>query len=187
MKLRKGRRHHSNKCSYRPQMKFAKVMFLQVCVCPQGRTCVAGDGACMVGGMHGGGHAWQVGGMHGRGHAWWGACMVGACMAGGMCDRGWRHAWWEHAWQGACMASGGHAWGACVTGGMHGTHASPPHWQIIWLRHTGNERVVRIPLQCILVIGDSLRKPLEIEQTDFDVVGWTRRSCVLPLESKFGL
>ena len=39
----------------------------------QGGMCVAGEGACMAGGMHGrgacmaGGHAWQ-GGMHGRGH-----------------------------------------------------------------------------------------------------------------------
>ena len=61
----------------------------------------------------------------------------------------------------------------------------PPHWQILRLRHTGNERAVRIPLQCILVIGDSLRKPLEIEQKDFDVVGWTRGSCVLPLQESW--
>ena len=91
---------------------------------------------------------------------------------------------------GACMAGSMHGkWGACMGGmcdrGMHGTHAPPPHWQIIWLRHTGNERVVRIPLQCILVIGDSLRKPLEIEQKDFDVVGWTRGSCVLPLQESW--
>ena len=35
--------------------------------------------------MHGGGggHVWK-GGVHGRGHAWW-----GACMAGGVCGRGW--------------------------------------------------------------------------------------------------
>ena len=49
---------------YHPQTKFAKVMFLQVCVCPQwgrGRAwgaCMAG-GACMA-----------------RGHAWQGACMA---------------------------------------------------------------------------------------------------------------
>ena len=78
---------------YCPQMKFAKVMFLQVSVCPQG------------GAWQGG--AWQ-GGMHGRGvHGgcvWQGVCMVGVCMAGG------------HAWQGACIA-GGHVWqGACVAG-----------------------------------------------------------------------
>ena len=75
-----------NFCYYRPQTKFAKVMFLQVSVCPQsgGGACVAGGhawqwacvagGACMVGGcawqggMHGGGHAWQGWqGVHGRG------------------------------------------------------------------------------------------------------------------------
>ena len=40
----------------RPQTKFAKVMFLQVSVCPHGGACVvAWWGACMVarGGMHG--------------------------------------------------------------------------------------------------------------------------------------
>ena len=91
---------------YRPQTKFAKVMFLQVSVCPQGwcawkggvRGCggvcmVAGVGACMVaGGMHScggvcvvaGGCTWLwgayvfVGGMHGgRGHAWWQGGMRG--------------------------------------------------------------------------------------------------------------
>ena len=69
-------------CYYRPQTKFAKVMFLQVSVCPQGgrawlwRACmVVGGvygcrgvcgcgGACMVkGSMLGeGGCAWQKGG-----------------------------------------------------------------------------------------------------------------------------
>ena len=39
---------------------------------------VHGRGACVVGGVCGGGHAWQ-GGMHGRG-----ACMAGVCVAGGM-------------------------------------------------------------------------------------------------------
>ena len=50
---------------YRPQTKFAKVMFLQVPVCPHG------GGACMV---LFGGHAWfYLGGVHGfirGGHAW---------------------------------------------------------------------------------------------------------------------
>ena len=55
---------------YRPQTKFAKVMFLQASVCPQG-VCVAGRG------VYGGGHAWR-GGMHGGG-----ACVAGvrACHA----------------------------------------------------------------------------------------------------------
>ena len=40
------------------QMKFAKVMFLQVSVCPQGGVC--GRGACMTGSIHGRGHAWHA-------------------------------------------------------------------------------------------------------------------------------
>ena len=65
---------------YRPQTKFANVMFLQVCVCPQGgvrgcrEVCVVVGGvrgcrrACMVvGAVHGcrgaGGHAWLQGGV----------------------------------------------------------------------------------------------------------------------------
>ena len=65
-------------CYYRPQTKFAKVMFLQVSVCPRG-----------------GGHAWQGGRA-------WGACMVGG---GGMCGRGACMAGWAcvvgggRAWQ----------------------------------------------------------------------------------------
>ena len=76
---------------YRAQTKFAKVMFLQVSVCPWG-------GACVAGGMHGGG-------AHGGGHAWQGACMAGEGCAwwGGMHGRG------GAAWRGACVA-GGHAW-----------------------------------------------------------------------------
>ena len=45
---------------YRPQMKFAKVMFSQVSVCPRR------GGVSWQGGMRYGGQ----GGMHGRGHAW---------------------------------------------------------------------------------------------------------------------
>ena len=45
---------------YRPQTKFAKVMFLQVSVCPQGEG-RAWKGACVVVG----GHAW----LRGLGHA----------------------------------------------------------------------------------------------------------------------
>ena len=64
---------------YRPQTKFAKVMFSRVSVCPLG------------------------GGMRGRGYAWPGACMAGGCMIGGMHGRG--HVWQGaciaggHAWQ----------------------------------------------------------------------------------------
>ena len=87
---------------YRPQTKFAKVMFLQVSVCPR-------EGACMVVG----GHAWLQGGMRGcQGCAWLqggmpgcqGACVVvgGACMVAG----------------GVCMVARGHVWlRGCVVGG----------------------------------------------------------------------
>ena len=74
---------------YRKQAKFAKVMFLQVSVCPEGD--MRGKGGCMAGGMHGRGVC-MAGGVHGkgvcmaRGCAWQG--MPGACMAG------------RHVWQG---------------------------------------------------------------------------------------
>ena len=91
-------------------MKFAKVMFLQVSVCPQGGLCMTGGvceclgGACVVkGGMCGeggecvvkGGHSWQRAGMCGK---------EGMCMAKeGMCGKG------------VCVVKGcvwqrGHAW-----------------------------------------------------------------------------
>ena len=153
---------------YRPQTKFAKVMFLQVSVCPRLVWCVWG--ACMVGtfvvggvhgrggmhgrGMGGGGHAWQgacmAGGMYGRGHAWWGVCRVGACMAEGAYMAGGVHR--GHAWWGACMAGdmhgGGHAWQGVHSGGGHAWQWGNG-WQI--LRDTVNERAVRILLECILV------------------------------------
>ena len=47
-----------------------------------GRVACVWQGACMTGGMHGGGHVWQG--------VWWG------------------HAWQGHVWQGACMAGGMH-------------------------------------------------------------------------------
>ena len=74
---------------YRPQTKFAKVMFLQVSVCPQG-----GHAWLLLGGMHG--CSW--GGVHGcsGGHAW--------LLPGG-------HAWLLLRGRGACVvALGGHAW-----------------------------------------------------------------------------
>ena len=73
-------RHHF----YRSQGSWGKVMFLNVSVTGRGmcggghvfQGCVCGGGAmhvwwgaCVVGGMHGGGHAWQ------GGHVW----------RGGMC------------------------------------------------------------------------------------------------------
>ena len=97
--------------NYRPQTKFAKVMFLHLSVSHlvhrgggvhgRGVACVVGGmcrGMCMAGGVHGGGACVVVVGEH----AWQGACVVGrghmwhrACMAGGMCVEG-RHAWWGH-------------------------------------------------------------------------------------------
>ena len=119
-----------NRTGYRPQTKFAKVMFLQVSVCPQwgGRHCHAcppchahppadttamawgrtWQGACMAGGV--------FGGMHGRGCAW----QRGACMAG-------RHVWQGGAWQGGHAWQGHAWWGACVAGGrVHGRGVCVP-------------------------------------------------------------
>ena len=79
--------------NYRPQTKFAKVMFLQVSVCPGGA--VHGRGACMVGGMCGGG-------MHGRG-----ACVVGDMRGRGTCMG-------ECAWQEG-MHGGGHVCLSVIT------------------------------------------------------------------------
>ena len=69
-----------NGCYYRPQTKFAKVMFLQVSVCPHGG--VRGRGVCMVGG------ACMVGVCMLGGHAWWGVCMAGGMHGGGVHCRG---------------------------------------------------------------------------------------------------
>ena len=118
---------------YRPQTKFAKVMFLQVSVCPHG------GGACVV--LFGGGHAWF--------YLAWGVCVRGFIRGGmrGFIQGGMRgfirgacmvlfggHAWFYsggHAWfysggvrgfiraEGACMVLfGGHAW--FYLGGMRG-------------------------------------------------------------------
>ena len=112
----------TNGCD-RPQTKFAKVMFLQVSVCPHE------GGACMAapvggGGVHGcscgacawllrggacvaatGGHAWLLWGAHAwlplGAHVWllWGGmCMVAAGGVLGCC--------WGCAW----LLPGGHAW-----------------------------------------------------------------------------
>ena len=80
-------------------------VFTGVCLSTGG---MHGRGACMVGGMHGGG------GVHGKGGgrcAWWGHVWQGACVVGGM-----------HG-EGAC-AAGGHAWlGTYMMGGLHGGEA----------------------------------------------------------------
>ena len=107
---------------YRPQTKFANVMFLQVSVCPRGG--VPGKGACMAGMfVHSGGACMgrrvvcgrgtcMVGGVHGRGHTWHGE--GGVCMAGGVHGGGGMHD------RGTCMVGSMHGRGACVIGGMHG-------------------------------------------------------------------
>ena len=111
--------------NYRPQTKFAKVMFLQESVCPHGGYawcwgCAWCRGACLVlGGAFvcgAGGHACMVpGGMHGAGgHAWcWGcAWCQGVCV-----------------WcQGGCMVAGGHAWYWGGAWGMCGTWAACVMW-----------------------------------------------------------
>ena len=140
---------------YRPQTKFAKVMFLQVSVCPQRGGdmcgCSGGGGGCawllrghewllgghawlLRGGMHGcsGGHAWFfLGGVHVffRGHAWF--------FPGGM------HGFFPG---GHGFFWGGHAW--FFLGGMHGFFLGGHH-RI--RRDTVNEQAVRILLECILV------------------------------------
>ena len=123
---------------YRPQTKFAKVMFLQVSVCPHGgyACVVAPRGVCVVA-AGGRGHAWLLL----RGHVWLlrgGACVValGGCawLLGGAC----------------VVAPGGmHGYsqvGACVVA-LQGIHA----WDMTRYRDTINEWAVRILLECILV------------------------------------
>ena len=139
---------------YRPQMKFAKVMFLQVSVCPQ----LGGVRGCSGGwwDMHGcsGGHQWLLGG-----HAWllWGACMVAL---GGMHGFFGGHAWFfpggMHGFcLGACMVFSG----GCACFFLGGAWFFPGGVHVFFLeggihrirRDTVNERAVRILLECILV------------------------------------
>ena len=147
---------------YRPQTKFAKVMFLQVsvilstggaCVVALGgmHGCSGGGVACVVaqGGMCGclgacvvalGGHggcAWLLWG----GHVWLlGGGMCG-CFQGGLGMRGCSGGAWMVAPGGACVvAPGGHVW--LLRGGVH----------VCFFRwDTVNEWAVRILLECILV------------------------------------
>ena len=140
---------------YRPQTKFAKVMFLQVSVCPHGGgQCVvvpggyvvAPGGACVVawGGMRGcsGGHAWLLlVGVHGCSG---GACMVGPAGGGHVWLLG-GHAWL--LWGGAWLLPGGHAW--LLLGG----HA----WDTTRYGDMINERAVCILLECILVLQNTLK------------------------------
>ena len=82
-----------------PQTKFAKVMFLQVSVCPQGGGVCAwllpGEGgACMVAP---GGCTWLLLGgacmVAPRGHAWLLQGGVSGCSWGGMRGEGGGHVW----------------------------------------------------------------------------------------------
>ena len=99
---------------YRPQTKFAKVMFLQVSVCPHqgGRVWFY-----LVGGMCG--FIW--GGVHGfiRGHAWF---YFGGCAWFYLGGHVWFYLGGMHGFiWGACVH--GFIWGACVVlfrGGMRG-------------------------------------------------------------------
>ena len=69
-------------------------------------ACVAVEGACMAG----------EGGMCGRGMHGGGGVGQGACVVGGMYDRG--HVWWE-----ACMTGWHVWWGSYMAGGVHLTQA----------------------------------------------------------------
>ena len=79
-----------------------------------------------------------AGGMRGcgGGHAW---LWRGACVVGGMHGCGGVHGWGVCGCGGACVVAGGHAW---LWGGMHRIR-----------RDMVNERVVRILLECILVLN----------------------------------
>ena len=96
-----------------------------------GRGCVVGS--MKVGGVWQGAYMvgmYMVGGIHDRGCAWQGGmCGRGACVVGDMHGRG-------HAWQRACMVGRGCVW--------QEDHAWQKKWQL--------QRVVRILLECILVI-----------------------------------
>ena len=154
------------KSFYRPQTKFAKVMFLQVSVCPQGgraRLLPGGmhgcsRGVCMVarGRMHScsWGGVWLLqGGMHGCSG---GACVVAlggvhGCSGGGVVARG------------MCVfALGGCVW--LLLGGMHGCSRGGMcgcSWGACVVAQGGtmryrdmiNEQAVCILLECILFQG----------------------------------
>ena len=110
---------------YRPQTKFAKVMFLHLSVSHS----VHRGGACVA-----------------RGRAWQGVCMArGAYMAGGTCMAGGGHVWQEG------MHGRGHVWGregVCMAGGC-ACHAHPP--DTMRYGRLVNARAVRILLECIIV------------------------------------
>ena len=131
-------------------------MFLQASVCPQGGGGCGMRGwweACMVAG----GDAWRGGACVAEG-----SCMVagGPCMAGGACVAGACMVRRGSAWQGGmhgqwgeCMARVCVAGGACVaTGCCHRGHAWSGGARMMKIQLV-NARVVRILLECILVIS----------------------------------
>ena len=161
---------------YRPQTKFAKVMFLQVSVIlSRGGACVVARGRGGVCGCSGGAYV-VARGVHGCSGG-----VVRGCSRGGMHGFIWGHAWFYlggHAWfyLGGCVwfYSGGvwfylegHAWfylGGCVwfysggvwfyLGGVHGFIWDGHAWFFQFFRiqwDTVNEWAVRILLECILV------------------------------------
>ena len=67
-------------------------------------------------------------------------------------------------------------WGTCMAGGVRGTH-NPPLQQI--LRHTVNERAVRILLECIPVILDVLHI------AHGENYNWSRKKTVQQSQEKF--
>ena len=97
---------------YRPQTKFAKVMFLQVCVCPWG-VMLGCRGVLLPGGGCQGWHAWLWGCVHDCGG------VVHDCQGAYVVVQG--HAWLQGAGmygcRGAWMVVGGMS---VCQGGMHG-------------------------------------------------------------------
>ena len=136
---------------YRPQTKFAKVMFLQVSVCPQGGACVValggcawllwgtcvvapGGGTCVVAS---GGHAWLL---------WGRACVVapgGACVV---------------APRGACVVFGGGAWFFRWDTGQWagGTHPTGMHSCVNCEYNFITTRKVHLPFRQSDVLGMSI-------------------------------
>ena len=103
---------------YRPQRKFAKVMFLHVSVCPQGIS--------VQGGLHAGGRSPSGGGLCPGECLCWGVSVQGTVSVQGVSVHG----------GGGSLSRGVSVWG----GSLSWRH--PPY---------GNERAVRILLECILV------------------------------------
>ena len=68
---------------YHLQTKFAKVMFLHMCVCPQGGTCSKGAGGLVAGRVPAPWGVWSWGGLVP------GGCLLQGCLVpGGGCSRG---------------------------------------------------------------------------------------------------